>query len=131
MARPRVTAGKSGAATEQRLVFEALLRGYDVSVPVNADSRFDLIINRFRVQVKLIGVRGRDKKGSRQQSVLLKAGFRSRKNYSTGDFDVLGIYDEFLDTWYFLPWSVVRGRKSVTPQALPGRYKNNWSIFEK
>ena len=97
-----------GGIGEARVLFEAVKRGYTVSIPHGHDSRYDMIVDMHgelnRVQVKTTNSDGK--------VVSLRAGTIGRlngnvisKRYTAAQIDWLVVYDITTDRCAFVPAS--------------------------
>ena len=111
-----------GKSAEHLLISELTKRGFTVSVPV-VENKYDLIVdNGKRVQKVQVKSTTTKSGNSYQITVKTRAG-----DYSSADVDVFAFYVEPTETWYFVPFSLIKV-KSVF--LYPGQKKGNFDTYE-
>lgn len=125
----------AGLLYEVKAKLLLLEKGFSVSEPMCASSKYDLIVDNgerlFKVQVK---------KTSRKNS---KTSYRCRlhstsgnkvKKYKKNEVDMFVIYIEPLDIWYVVPFDDVEGKHEITVNPdlpLYEAYSNAWLLFNE
>lgn len=139
---------RNGTIAEMLFVAEALKKGYEVSLPVSHDSKYDVLLDNgkyiFRCQVKKIFEQhckwysSKDiKKEDPKPFTLLAVETRRRtpKNktighrYSKNDFDYLVAYKIDTNEVWIVPIEIMLKSKSsmhFTGRSEPAKYKNAW-----
>lgn len=112
----------NGDAIESLFDYLAMSKGFTVSAPRSNMAQYDRILDAnsklFRIQIK-----GRKSGGD---SVLVHPKRKQgRAQYKDEDYDVLAVYIENNDSWYFYTNKKNSFRINTKNEAL-----NNWDIFE-
>lgn len=122
--------GIKGSTATSKIIYESILRGYNVSIPFESSARYDLIVDRrgtlLRVQCK--------HSRSDENVLIVKccSGTGILKNrmketpYTEQDIDYLVSYDSRTSLCYYLPISLISGKKKI--QLRFTKPKNNQSV---
>lgn len=90
-----------GTIAEQAAIFQALERGFAVSVPIGDNLPYDLIFDNgtqlYKIQVKTAS------KNSKDKYIINTKHTKDRKKYEIGDFDFALCYVPNLNIFYILP----------------------------
>lgn len=118
----------NGSAIESLFDFEAMSKGLIVSAPRSDTAQYDRVIDNkkalYRIQIKA-------RRGNGKKSIIVRVNKSKGQIYSREDTDVIALYIEDNDSWYFLPveeckhvfrLNVIKDKKD--------KYKNNWAIFK-
>ena len=112
----------NGGSIELLFDYMAMGQGFSVSVPRSDDAPYDRILDNgeslYKVQIK----------SRRASSSSVIVGLRRfSSGYTEGDFDILAVYIENNDSWYFYPFEQKRKSFRINLKNEP---LNNWDIFK-
>ena len=130
---------KQGASYEARFTAEALAKGFDVMEPAGDYLTYDRIVvngsgETFRVQVKGTTYLQKGKQSYKVLAATGKGGVPKIK-LTTSDADVLAVYVEPPDAWYFIPVSKIRSKSVyLSPNDLKSvgyyeTWRDAWNVF--
>lgn len=103
-------------------------KGFVVSAPRSDASQYDRIVDTsnglYRVQIK--GRRGRG-----ERSIMIRVHRANNKFYTKDEIDVIALYIEDNNSWYFIPVTECKYvfRVNIQKDKID-QFKNNWSIFK-
>ena len=120
-----LTTNQKGAIAEAAVLADAIKHGFEVYRPVVEGGRCDLILGvesaLVRVQCKWVARMGNVVSVRLHSSRRITGGGHLRRSYEATDVDVLAGYCAELDTCYYLPISLVQGRRQLHLRLAPAR----------
>lgn len=112
----------NGDAVESLFDYVAMSKGFTVSAPRSNMALYDRIIDAnnklFRVQIK-------GRRSSTDSVIVHPKRKQCKVKYDKNDYDVLAVYIENNNSWYFYTNKTTSFRVNINNEAL-----NNWDIFE-
>lgn len=128
-----------GMVAELRLAAKLIKLGWCVNMPLSDTDGYDLIItkkcrNTLRIQVKTAS------KEKNQRTEIYKAhscrrGGQGKKIYTKEDADIMAVYLEEKELWYFLPISKICvaciNIRPLYKKSKYVKYSENWKIFDE
>ena len=112
----------NGDAIESLFDYMAMSKGFTVSAPRSNMAQYDRIVDAnnklFRVQIK-------GRRGSDNQVQVNPKRKQGTTEYGDNDYDVLAVYVENNESWYFYTDKKKSFKINTNKEAL-----NNWDIFE-
>jgi hypothetical protein len=129
-----LTTDQNGAIAETAIAHAAVKLGIDVYSPRREGGRYDFIFDvgsrLWRVQCKW-ACRYRDSLTIRCYSSRRCANGFIKRSYTSAEIDAIAAYSADLDRCYFLPASLVAGRKQINLRVTPPRNNQaagiNWA----
>lgn len=112
----------NGDAIESLFDYVAMSKGFTVSAPRSNMAQYDRIID---VNNKLFRVQIKGRKSNDTQVLVNPKRKQGTTEYKDNDYDVLAVYVENNDSWYFYTDKKRAFKINTKKQAL-----NNWDIFE-
>lgn len=112
----------NGDAIESLFDYVAMSKGFTVSAPRSNMAQYDRIID---VNNKLFRVQIKGRKGADKHVLVHPKRKQGKLEYKDEDYDVLAVYIENNDSWYFYTDKKKSFKINTDKLAL-----NNWDIFE-
>jgi hypothetical protein len=118
----------NGSAIESLFDFMAMSKGFVVSAPRSDASQYDRIVDTYK---KMYRVQIKARRGKGERSMIIRINRSQNKGYTKDDTDIIALYIEDNNSWYFIPVTECKYvfRVNIQKDKLD-HFKNNWSIFK-
>lgn len=125
--------GIKGSLAVSKVIFEMIKQGFNVSIPFESSSRYDLIVDRngilTRIQCKhstgndsFVKIKCYSGTGQRHNGI-------KQTPYTKEDIDYIIAYDSFTSECYYLPISLISGKSTIRLRRTAPKNNQQKGIF--